>query len=155
VGVDVLGQRLLLQEIHNAAEARRNSAGMTYPKRRPRGPSMQPAPAADRFPRYPASWYLLAPSRDIRATPRTWELLGRRLVAYRTSTGRIALLDAVCSHLGADLGNGCIIGDRLQCPFHHWQYGPDGRCLHIPAQEDIPLAARQTSYPVAERRGLV
>ncbi len=116
---------------------------------------MLPAPAADRFPHYPASWYLFGRSRDVTASPRSRDLLGRRLVAYRTSAGNVAILDAVCSHLGADLGKGCVIGDRLQCPFHHWQYGPDGRCLHIPAQEEIPLAARQTAYPVVERHGLV
>jgi phenylpropionate dioxygenase-like ring-hydroxylating dioxygenase large terminal subunit len=114
---------------------------------------MLPAPAADRFPRYPASWYLLASSREVGAKPHTRELLGRRLVAYRTSSGKVALMDAVCSHFGADLGNGCVINDCLQCPFHHWQYAPDGRCLHIPAQEDIPFSARQTSYPVVERHG--
>lgn len=116
---------------------------------------MLPAPAADRFPRYPASWYLLAASREISAKPCTRALLGRRLVAYRTSAGTIALMNADCSHLGADLGKGCVVNDRLQCPFHHWQYAPDGRCLHIPAQAEIPASAQQTAYPVVERHGLV
>lgn len=114
---------------------------------------MLPAPAADRFPRYPASWYLLGPSGAITRRPRSHALLGRRLVSFRTSPGKVALLDAVCSHLGADLSRGCVVHDRLQCAFHHWQYAPDGRCLHIPAQEEIPLSARQTAYPVEERHG--
>jgi phenylpropionate dioxygenase-like ring-hydroxylating dioxygenase large terminal subunit len=116
---------------------------------------MLPAPAADRFARYPASWYLLGTARTVSGKPRSFELLGRRLVAYRTSTGKVALLDAVCSHLGADLAAGSVVHDRLQCPFHHWQYAPDGRCLHIPAQAEIPLTARQTSYPVTERHGFI
>ena len=116
---------------------------------------MLPAPAADRFARYPASWYLLGPSREVTGQPRSHSLLGRRLVAFRTSLGQVALLDAVCSHLGADLGRGCVVNDRLQCAFHHWQYAPDGRCLHIPAQEAIPAWARQTTYPVVERHGSV
>lgn len=116
---------------------------------------MQTAPAAELFPPQPASWYFLAPSCEVTAQPRTHEILGRRLVTFRTSTGRIALLEAACSHLGADLGKGCVINDRLQCPFHHWQYAPDGRCLHIPAQARIPETARQATYPVVERHGFV
>ncbi|MFO1490839.1 MAG: Rieske 2Fe-2S domain-containing protein [Kiritimatiellia bacterium] len=35
--------------------------------------------------------------------------------------------------MGADLGNGCVKGDRIVCPVHAWGFGPDGRCAHIPA----------------------
>jgi phenylpropionate dioxygenase-like ring-hydroxylating dioxygenase large terminal subunit len=64
-------------------------------------------------------------------------------------------LDARCSHLGADLGRGQVVGGAIQCPFHGWQYGPDGRCTHIPVTTDIPPRARQACFPVAESHGLV
>src|SRR4051794_13996035 len=108
------------------------------------------APDADRFPAYPVSWYLFGTSRDVTGKPIARDVLGRRLVAYRTAAGLPVILDARCSHFGADLAQGCVIGDRLQCPFHHWQYGPDGRCAHIPAQERIPAAAQQAAFPVVE-----
>jgi phenylpropionate dioxygenase-like ring-hydroxylating dioxygenase large terminal subunit len=82
-------------------------------------------------------------------------MLGRRLVAYRTASGRAVVMDGHCSHLGADLGRGCVIGDRIQCPFHHWEYDADGRCRHIPVTEAIPSTARQTVYPAVERHGTV
>jgi phenylpropionate dioxygenase-like ring-hydroxylating dioxygenase large terminal subunit len=113
------------------------------------------APAADCFPAHPVSWYYFCRSRELGRKPLARDLLGRRLVAYRATDREIVLLDARCSHLGADLGQGCVIGDRLQCPFHHWEYGPDGRCARIPAQDQIPGTARQTSYPVVERHGFV
>lgn len=116
---------------------------------------MIPAPPGSRFPRYPISWYLFCTTRELRRGPRSRELLGHRLVAYRTTSGQVAVLDARCSHLGADLGQGRVVGEALQCPFHHWEYGPDGRCLHIPAGGDIPATARQISYPVVERHGFV
>jgi hypothetical protein len=65
----------------------------------------------------------------------------------------MAVLDAHCSHLGADLGRGHVVGDCIQCPFHGWEYGVDGRCTRIPAQSKVPAFARQTAYPAIERHG--
>jgi len=119
------------------------------------------APSAERFPTYPIAWYLFGDSRELRKDggkgPLSKDLLGRRLTAYRTANGNIVVLDASCSHLHADLGNGCVDGDTIQCPYHHWRYGSDGRCVHIPAMPDqaIPAFARQRSYPAVERHGLI
>jgi len=81
--------------------------------------------------------------------------LGRDLVAFRTASGKLALLDAHCSHLGAHLGRGKVVGETIQCPFHQWRFGCDGRCEKIPSQSEIPAFARQQSYPVVERHGFV
>jgi len=62
---------------------------------------------------------------------------------------------AHCSHMGADLGCGTVAGESIQCPFHHWKYGVDGVCRHIPGTNSIPAFARQASYPVEERHGYV
>jgi phenylpropionate dioxygenase-like ring-hydroxylating dioxygenase large terminal subunit len=116
---------------------------------------MLDAPAVDRFAPFPASWYLLCRVGDLRRGPLTKSLGGRELVAFQTERGNIAVLDARCAHLGADLGRGRVVGEAIQCPYHHWQYGVQGRCLHIPAQEHIPAFARQKSYPAAIRHGYV
>lgn len=116
---------------------------------------MNRAPAAERFPVWPASWYLFGASRELGKRPLSKQLLGRRLVAFRTASGKLALLDASCAHLGADLGRGRVLGEEIQCPFHNWQYGPDGNCVRIPSLAVIPAFARQTSYPVVERHGWI
>jgi phenylpropionate dioxygenase-like ring-hydroxylating dioxygenase large terminal subunit len=113
------------------------------------------APPAERFPTYPVAWYLFGESRELRHRPVSKDLLGRRLAAFRTAGGKIAVLDARCSHLHADLGNGCVDGETIQCPYHHWRYGTDGRCVHVPAEANIPEFARQRSYPAEERHGQV
>jgi phenylpropionate dioxygenase-like ring-hydroxylating dioxygenase large terminal subunit len=114
------------------------------------------APSAGEFPAYPLSWYLLGASREVRRDrPLAREIAGRRLVAFRTSRGTPVLLESRCCHLGADLSLGRICGDAIQCPFHHWEFGPDGACTKIPVRDDIPRWAQQTSYPVVERHGLV
>ena len=116
---------------------------------------MLQGPPADRLPAYPASWYLFGRTRDLRDGLRSRDLLGRRLVAVRTRSGRLAVLEARCSHLGADLGRGRVVDETVQCPFHNWRYDPDGRCVHIPNTECIPSFARQTTFPVEERHGLL
>lgn len=116
---------------------------------------MVQAPSADHFPAYPISWYLFAPARALRHGPLSRDMLGRRLVAFRTASGRVAVLDAHCAHLGADLGGGCVVGETLRCPFHHWEYDVDGHCTRIPISSSIPGTARQRAYPTVERHGFV
>jgi aminopyrrolnitrin oxygenase len=110
-----------------------------------------PAPAPELMPTYPASWFLFGRARDLRRGPVSRDLLGHRLVAFRTASGRPVVLDARCAHLGADLGEGCVVGEELQCAFHNWRYGPDGRCSSAKAAK--PAWARLRSYPAAERHG--
>jgi aminopyrrolnitrin oxygenase len=109
----------------------------------------------DRFSAAPAAWYFFGRARELRRGPVTKDLLGRRLVAYLTNVGQPVVIDARCSHLSADLGRGLIVGDCIRCPFHHWEYGPDGTCRRIPGEEHIPAFARQAAYPVAMRHGLL
>lgn len=122
-------------------------------RQRPSG--IPSAPPAEAFAVWPASWYCFAQSGELDRGPVTRDLLGRRLVGYRTSRGRAVILDARCWHLGADLGGGQIVDDCLQCPFHGWRFDESGSCSHIPAQQGIPAAARQRRYETAERSGQV
>lgn len=106
-------------------------------------------------PSIPASWFHLCGSSDLTISPVYVELCGRAYVGYRTQSGRAVVLAGRCAHLGANLGHGTVKGERLVCPLHGWEYGPDGACEKIPAQESIPRFARQCSYPVEERGGHV
>jgi aminopyrrolnitrin oxygenase len=112
-------------------------------------------PAAEDFAAYPASWYLFCDSSQLKDKPFSQRILGRQLVGYRKASGQVAVMDANCAHLGADLGCGSVVGDTLQCPFHHWRYGADGVCTSIPRAAQIPAFARLRTYPVAERHGSV
>lgn len=111
------------------------------------------APAADRIPAYPATWYRFCDSRELGAKPLSKPFLGRRLVAHRTDSGKVVVMDARCAHLAADLGLGHVRGENIQCPFHGWEYGPSGACVHVPGEIAVPPFARQTVYPAVERHG--
>jgi vanillate O-demethylase monooxygenase subunit len=48
-----------------------------------------------------------------------------------------------------------IEGDDVRCGYHGLKFAPDGRCIEIPGQQQIPLEARVTRYPLIERWGLL
>jgi len=97
----------------------------------------------------------LCESRQLKDKPFSQRILGKQLVAYRKASGQVTIMDAQCAHLGADLGCGTVVGETIQCPFHHWRYGADGVCTSIPHAAQIPAFARLQTYPVAERHGSV
>ena len=112
-------------------------------------------PDASEFPREPATWYVFCTSADLKKKPLSKRMLGRRLVAYRTDRGDVTVLDAHCTHLGADLGRGTVVGDTIRCPFHHWRYASDGRCAAAAGCERPPKSAKLRCYPAIERHGYV
>ena len=114
-----------------------------------------PSAGALSFVDFPSSWYFFCAAKDLDDGPVSLQRLGQDLVAYRTGAGKVVVMAGRCSHLGADLGKGRVVGDCIQCPFHGWRYAPDGRCSHIPAGGRIPPRARQRVFPVVERHGLV
>lgn len=112
-------------------------------------------PSPDELPRYPVAWMLFCTSAELDRGPLSRRFMGTRVVAFRTASGRVTALHAACSHMGCDLGRGTVVGESIQCPFHQWRFGPDGRCTHIPAQDEIPESARQCVFPSAEFHGMV
>ena len=107
--------------------------------------------------RFARGWFIVAPSVEI--TPGKSHRLyffDRKLVAFRSPEGDVSVLDAVCPHMGAELGVGGLIDEGgVRCPYHHWRFGPDGRCNNIPYSKAIPPQARVHSYPVKEINGLI
>jgi phenylpropionate dioxygenase-like ring-hydroxylating dioxygenase large terminal subunit len=116
---------------------------------------MHAPPAAGDFPAYPATWYLFGAARELCRGPVSRDMLGRRLVAFRTASSRLCVMDARCAHLGADLGRGCVSGEVIRCPFHHWEYGLDGERVRVPGDPEMPSGARQAVYPAVERHGFI
>lgn len=101
------------------------------------------------------SWYVAGRSKALgRGKVKGLEMLGRRIVLYRDQEGVVRALDGRCAHLGANLGHGRVIGETLQCAFHHWRFGPDGHCRYAPGLDKVPKR-KVRAYPVLERWGLI
>ncbi|MCL4791915.1 MAG: aromatic ring-hydroxylating dioxygenase subunit alpha, partial [Gammaproteobacteria bacterium] len=111
-------------------------------------------------------WYPIIRSEDLGAgKPEKSMVLGLNFVAFRDSQGTAHVLSDTCSHRGASLGGAWELGDRpriiddcIVCPYHGWEFGPDGECRNIPSigyGKKVPPRARVDSYPVQERYGIV
>lgn len=104
----------------------------------------------------PPAWYYFGPLSQLAQGPVRLELPnGQAFVGFQTRTGAVAVLSARCCHMNTDLARGCVVGERLACPLHGWEFGVDGRCERIPVQAEVPAFARQTAYPAAIHRGHV
>lgn len=76
--------------------------------------------ALDRSQRRPTgNWYVLAPSRDVRAGRAFGaRVAGVALVAWRDRHDRLRVGPAACPHLGADLATGTVREGVLYCRWH-------------------------------------
>ena len=102
------------------------------------------------------NWYAVALAQEIddgRVVGA--DLFDGRVVVYRTAAGTPVVLSSRCPHMGADLALGDVVGDDIRCTFHHFCFAPDGHCSGIPSDDKIPARARVTSFPTAERWGLI
>jgi 3-ketosteroid 9alpha-monooxygenase subunit A len=102
-------------------------------------------------------WFQIAWSADIAAGQLIpLHYFGRDLVAYRSRSGDVRVHDRHCRHLGASLAHGgAVVDDGIQCPFHGWVWGPDGRNVSIPYQDRPNRARRLGTWPVTERNEAV
>jgi phenylpropionate dioxygenase-like ring-hydroxylating dioxygenase large terminal subunit len=106
----------------------------------------------------PNGWFAVAWSRElVEGEVRRLRIFEEELVLFRTRSGRAAVLDAYCAHLGAHLAEGGrVVGEAIRCPFHGWLYeGATGACVGIPYCESIPPRARVRPWDVVERNGMV
>jgi phenylpropionate dioxygenase-like ring-hydroxylating dioxygenase large terminal subunit len=101
-------------------------------------------------------WHPVARAADVtEQTPLGARLLGQDLVLWRAG-GRLLAWQDLCIHRGTRLSLGRIAGQTLECPYHGWTYGADGRCVHIPAHpgQTPPDKARVKTYQAREQYGL-
>ena len=107
-------------------------------------------------PNYPFNcWYVAATSEEVGQ-----ELLGRRLlglpvVLYRRSSGDVVAMEDRCVHRAYPLSHGRLEGDRVVCGYHGFTYDPDGRCVEVPSQENVPQGACVRTFPIHEQAPFV
>lgn len=98
-------------------------------------------------------WYPVTFLRDLaEGRPTAFTLYDNPLVLFIDRSGRAVCLRDKCAHRAARLSDGRLTDGRLECLYHGWQFGADGRCVHIPQLlpgKEVPERARVPSYPTA------
>jgi len=107
-------------------------------------------------------WYLGLPSAHLERGKMVRKIIaGQPVLFARDADGQVYAMRDICPHRGIPLSAGRLVeGAReVECAYHGWRFGEDGRCSHIPSlvsdqQMDISKI-RVRRYPVREKQGLV
>jgi phthalate 4,5-dioxygenase oxygenase subunit len=85
-------------------------------------------------------------------------LLGEDLIAFRTTSGRVGLVQNACPHRGASMFFGRNEEDGLRCVYHGWKFDITGACVDMPsepAESNFKNKVRTKAYPAEERAGII
>src|ERR1700722_863941 len=118
----------------------------------------EPPAAAPDFEALRACWHPVGFASEFAGDPVRVVLLSEPIVIWRDSAGAPHALRDLCVHRGTALSLGRVVGDRLMCPYHGWQYRADGVCALIPQLADptrVPGKARVAAYRCREAFGLI
>lgn len=104
-------------------------------------------------------WYAVLNSREVKTgTPTGVTRMGEKLVFWRDQQGQISCFRDICPHRGAALSIGKQIDDRIQCPFHGFEFDSRGRCTKIPANgasSEPPKAFNVHRYETHEKHDFI
>jgi phenylpropionate dioxygenase-like ring-hydroxylating dioxygenase large terminal subunit len=96
------------------------------------------------------------PSPD--CAPLRVKLLGEELIAFRTTSGAVGLIQNACPHRGASLFFGRNEEEGLRCVYHGWKFDTSGACVDMPsepAESNFKSKVRARAYATRERGGVI
>ena len=107
---------------------------------------------------FPEGWYFVATRQAVlkdELIQKTW--MGENVVVWCDDNGRVCVAEAVCPHLGSNLGpdaGGCIRDGRLVFPFHGYEFDATDQCVATPFAEP-PKTAKLRVFETQEVAGLI
>lgn len=101
-------------------------------------------------------WHPVAYASELKDAPLPVTLMGEKLVVARLN-GSVTALDSRCPHKGTSLALGQIVDGTIECPYHGWRFDTQGKCVRIPAREELcdAIKASVPRYHAAEHVGLI
>jgi len=106
----------------------------------------------------PNHWYTVAWSKDLAVGQAIGVVVWQQKIAlYRDRSGQVYALDDACPHRGVELSRGKVMGDRLACRYHGWEFDGQGQCQaipYLPPTQKLPCA-RVQSYRAVDRYGII
>lgn len=103
-------------------------------------------------------WHPVLRATDLGDAPVARTLLAQKIVLYRGANGQPVAAPDRCPHREAPLSEGRMSDGCLQCPYHGWTFGDDGRCVRVPSNDPsvpVPPKAHLQTLHCVERYGLV
>ena len=105
-------------------------------------------------------WHPIAPSGEINEENPTKEvrLLSEDLVLFRSTSGKLGLIEPSCPHRKANLSYGVPEPEGIRCAYHGWLFDVDGNCVDQPSEPEgsrFKDKVRLKAYKVQEMAGLI
>ncbi|MEI6382677.1 MAG: Rieske 2Fe-2S domain-containing protein [Betaproteobacteria bacterium] len=105
-------------------------------------------------------WHPIATSAELPkpdCKPMRAKLLGQTFVAFRDTSGKVGVMDELCTHRGASMALGRVEDGGIRCIYHGWKFSVDGTILDMPNNADSTFKDRlkAPAYPVVEVSGLI
>ncbi|HEY2406324.1 MAG TPA: Rieske 2Fe-2S domain-containing protein [Polyangiaceae bacterium] len=95
-------------------------------------------------------WYVACRSQELGSKPLSRTVLGVPLVIFRTRSGQASALLDRCPHRNVPLALGRVVGERLECRYHGWQFDCAGACQLVPGL--VASEARERRVAAAATR---
>jgi phthalate 4,5-dioxygenase oxygenase subunit len=90
--------------------------------------------------------------------PKKIKILGEELLAFRTTDGKVGIVEQHCPHRGANLYYGRNEECGIRCAFHGWKFDVDGNCVDLPTsppESDYKNSIKLLAYPTREWADMV
>ena len=85
-----------------------------------------------------AGWHKVANAADIPAAGALQVSVGDELIAVYNLDGKFYAINDICTHQQANLSDGFIDGENIECPLHQALFNiPTGKVLREPAVVDL------------------
>src|SRR4051812_38699293 len=85
-------------------------------------------------------------------------LLGEPLIAFRTTSGAVGIMQNSCPHRGASMFFGRNEEEGLRCVYHGWKFDVEGNCVDMPsepAESNFKNKVHARAYKTHERGGII
>lgn len=99
-------------------------------------------------------WYVAAFSEEINRELLGRRLLNRRVVLYRTLSGKAIALEDRCAHRSFPLSMGSLEDDDIRCGYHGFKYDSSGALIEVPSQKQCPQDIKTKQYKLVEKDSL-
>lgn len=97
-------------------------------------------------------WHPVLRREALGKKPMRANIAGTEVVVFRTASGALGALRDRCPHRAMRLSEGHVEGERVVCPYHGWQWAPDGQGRSPGTPTAKPCAE---AFDVVERDGAI
>jgi phenylpropionate dioxygenase-like ring-hydroxylating dioxygenase large terminal subunit len=106
--------------------------------------------------KYNLHWYVIGEKKHFKNNQlykiKIWN---NDYVVWKNNTEYYAM-DNYCSHRGASLALGKLVDQNVMCPYHGYQFNPDGKLCTVPGLNFVHSSLHdQKVYEVVEKNGWV